>query len=106
MYVAQIGQVCKEGYAVIMSQEACDNAAKNMVVIYPEFNNWVTDSNGHSAHGAAESWANSHFLPGNNYTKGCYWNNGGKTLWFNPYGVEAQCTGHQDCRTLCKKSGM
>ena len=95
MYVAQIGQVCKEGYAVIMSQEACDVAAKHVVVNYPEFKSWKTYSSTHEV-----------FVPGNEYTKGCYWNNGGATLWFNQYGVEAQCIGPQDCRTLCKKLGM
>ena len=78
-----------------MTQSACDIAARQLAAIHPEFRGWETKSK-----------TSLKFDPRNPYTKGCYWNHGGRALWLNSFGIEAQCIGPQDCRTLCKKSGM
>ena len=86
---------CSKDYDVIANKAACDAAAEAFVAANQKFIGWKTDSNAHSI-----------FIPGNRYTAGCYWNNGGAALWFNPYGVEGQCNGPKDCRTLCMKLSM
>ena len=80
---------------MITDQSTCNTAANFLVDVNSVYDGWDVTSSVHLV-----------FEPGNIYTAGCYWNNGGNRLWFNPYGVEAQCTGPQDCRTLCIQEGI
>ena len=73
-------------------------AAKFMVDTNSEFADWAVDLN--------EATGKNAFAEGNVKTAGCYWNMQGHNLWFNPYGVEAKCSGPQDCRTICEKKGI
>ena len=86
---------CGNDYVLITDEDKCNEAATYLVAANPEVSGWATVSNTHSV-----------FIPGNPYTAGCFWNNRGTSLMFNQYGIEGQCTGHQDCRTLCVKQGI
>ena len=78
---------------LITDEDKCNEAATYLVAANPEVSGWATHSQ------------SSGFIPGNPYTAGCYWNDGGR-LWFNQYGIDGKCTGSQDCRTLCVKQGI
>ena len=75
---------------------ACREAAKFIVETNPEAEYWDVSLN---------NKANS-FKPGNEYTAGCYWNRQGANLWWNRWGVEANCKGLPYCRTICEKKGL
>ena len=86
-YVAQIGERCPDNFTKIRSVGQCNVAAKKIVQSNVTYSALVTESNKNFA------WAKQNFIPGNNHTAGCYWNNGGKSLWFNDYGIEGEGQG-------------
>lgn len=86
---------CSNDYALITDETTCTAAATTLVAANEEFSGLATTAS-----------APSEFIEGNPYTAGCYWNNRGKNLWFNQYGIEGQCTGPKDCRTLCIKRSI
>ena len=95
--MTDVGVPCNNNHELITNKNTCDEAAQYLVEHFAQFRGWNT-------------WPSSHerFVPGNKFTAGCYWNKGGKHLWFNHIdGIPGKCepTGPQDCRTLCKKGG-
>ena len=80
---------------MVRGNSVCNAVAKVLVDTTLEYTGWDVFSS-----------SLDDFVPGNTYTAGCFWNNGGANLWMNPYGVESVCTGPQDCRTLCEPKGI
>ena len=94
-YATEFGEGCVKGYGLIKDKATCNKAAAYLENEISDFSGYNTKSIGHSL-----------FVDGNPYTAGCYWNNAGRQLWLNPYGVHGTCTGPQDCRTICVTQGM
>ena len=90
--VTEVGGKCEKNYIPIQDQAECDSVSKEITLNDQAFEEWSTTSV-------------NEFKPGNNFTSGCYWNLGGINLFFNPFGVDGQCVGPPDCRTLCKRKG-
>ena len=90
--VTEIGGKCEKHYIPIQDQADCNSVSKAITSSNQAFAGWATTSV-------------NEFKPNNTFTSGCYWNDGGKSLFFNPFGVAGKCVGPPDCRTLCKKKG-
>ena len=92
-YATKAGTGCGKGFNSILNTATCNRAAKEIA----KSTSWKTQS----------TTIDSALIPGNVYTRGCYWNTDKDNLWFNPYyGVDGACHGPQDCQTLCEKSGI
>ena len=90
--VTEIGGKCEKDYVSIKDQAECNFVSAEIASNNPAFEGWSTNSI-------------SEFKSNNEFTSGCYWNFGGKNLFFNPFGIDGRCVGPPDCRTICKKKG-
>ena len=91
--VTEVGGRCEKNYVPIQDQAECNLVSKQIILRNQALEGWSTTTSANE------------FKPGNNFTSGCYWNFGGKNLFFNPFGVNGLCVGPPDCRTLCKRKG-